>query len=228
MNVKELQERLGYHYRDPELLRIALTHPSYVNEARHQGKNNQRLEFLGDSVLSIVVAQHLFEHYTHLPEGELTKLRAYLVCEKSLHGWAIQLGLGHFLLLGKGEENTGGRERPSILADAFEAVIASIYLDGGLEEARSFILRFVPEQLDVEKVTYINDYKTALQEIIQKNKEEKVEYVLVGENGPDHNKTFQVEVHLNSNVIGSGNGHSKKQAEQAAAKEALSLMGYET
>ncbi len=228
MNVKELQERLGYHYRDPELLRIALTHPSYVNEARHQGKNNQRLEFLGDSVLSIVVAQHLFEHYTHLPEGELTKLRAYLVCEKSLHGWAKQLGLGHFLLLGKGEENTGGRERPSILADAFEAVIASIYLDGGLEEARSFILRFVPEQLDVEKVTYINDYKTALQEIIQKNKEEKVEYVLVGENGPDHNKTFQVEVHLNSNVIGSGNGHSKKQAEQAAAKEALSLMGYET
>ena len=213
MNVKELQERLGYHYRDPELLRIALTHPSYVNEARHQGKNNQRLEFLGDSVLSIVVAQHLFEHYTHLPEGELTKLRAYLVCEKSLHGWAKQLGLGHFLLLGKGEENTGGRERPSILADAFEAVIASIYLDGGLEEARSFILRFVPEQLDVEKVTYINDYKTALQEIIQKNKEEKVEYVLVGENGPDHNKTFQVEVHLNSNVIGSGNGHSKKQAE---------------
>jgi ribonuclease-3 len=228
MNVKELQERLGYHYRDPELLRIALTHPSYVNEARHQGKNNQRLEFLGDSVLSIVVAQHLFEHYTHLPEGELTKLRAYLVCEKSLHGWAKQLGLGNFLLLGKGEENTGGRERPSILADAFEAVIASIYLDGGLEEARSFILRFVPEQLDVEKVTYINDYKTALQEIIQKNKEEKVEYVLVGENGPDHNKTFQVEVHLNSNVIGSGNGHSKKQAEQAAAKEALSLMGYET
>ncbi len=228
MNVKELQERLGYHYRDPELLRIALTHPSYVNEARHQGKNNQRLEFLGDSVLSIVVAQHLFEHYTHLPEGELTKLRAYLVCEKSLHGWAKQLGLGHFLLLGKGEENTGGRERPSILADAFEAVNASIYLDGGLEEARSFILRFVPEQLDVEKVTYINDYKTALQEIIQKNKEEKVEYVLVGENGPDHNKTFQVEVHLNSNVIGSGNGHSKKQAEQAAAKEALSLMGYET
>lgn len=227
MNLKELEGKLQYHYRTPELARVALTHPSYVNEARHQGKNNQRLEFLGDSVLSIVVAQHLFEHYTHLPEGELTKLRAYLVCEKSLYGWAESIDLGQYLYLGKGEENTGGRERPSILADAFEAIIASIYLDGGLEEARRFILRFVPEKLDVEKVTYSNDYKTALQEIIQKNKEEKVEYVLVGESGPDHNKTFQVEVHLNSNVIGTGSGHSKKQAEQRAAREALSLMGYD-
>jgi len=228
MIAKELEKRLQYHYNHSEWMYTALTHPSYVNEAKHQGKNNQRLEFLGDSVLSIVVAQHLFEHYTHLPEGELTKLRAYLVCEKSLHGWAESIGLGEFLYLGKGEENTGGRERPSILADAFEAIIASIYLDGGLEAARAFILRFVPKDLNVEKVTYINDYKTALQEIIQKNKEEKVEYVLVGESGPDHNKTFMVEVHLNSNVIGKGSGHSKKQAEQYAAREALSLMGYET
>lgn len=209
-------------------MKEALTHSSFVNEGKHQGANNQRLEFLGDSVLSIVVAQHLFEHYTHLPEGELTKLRAYLVCEKSLHQFALQIHLGDYICLGKGEENTGGRERPSILADAFEAVIASIYLDGGLEEARKFVLRFVPEELDVDKVTYVSDYKTALQEIIQKNREEKVDYVIVGEHGPDHNKTFTVEVHLNSNVIGVGTGRSKKQAEQFAAKEALSLMGYET
>ncbi|MGI5958246.1 MAG: ribonuclease III [Massiliimalia sp.] len=206
----------------------ALTHSSYANEGRKHVKNNQRLEFLGDSVLSIIVAQHLFEHYTHLPEGELTKLRAFLVCEKSLHQFALQIHLGDYLVLGKGEENTGGRERPSILADAFEAVIASIYLDGGLKAAERFVLGFIPEELDVEKVTYVSDYKTALQEIIQKNKEEKIEYVIVGENGPDHNKTFTVEVHLNSNVIGVGKGRSKKQAEQIAAKEALALMGYDT
>lgn len=226
--MNEFEKQIGYQYRDHRLMREALTHSSYVNEGRHQGNNNQRLEFLGDSVLSIVVAQHLFEHYTHLPEGELTKLRSYLVCEKSLHRFALELNLGSYLCLGKGEENTGGRERPSILADAFEAVIASIYLDGGLEVARGFVLGFVPEELDVEKVTYINDYKTALQEIVQKNREEKVDYVIVGEQGPDHNKTFVVEVHLNSNVIGVGKGRSKKQAEQVAAKEALSLMGYET
>ena len=206
----------------------ALTHPSYANEGRKHLKNNQRLEFLGDSVLSIIVAQHLFEHYRHLPEGELTKLRASLVCEKSLHQFALQIHLGDYLVLGKGEEMTGGRERPSILADAFEAVIASIYLDSGLEAARDFVLRFIPQKLDVKKMTYVSDYKTALQEIIQKNREEKIEYVLVEEKGPDHNKLFTVEVHLNSNVIGTGTGRSKKQAEQVAAKEALALMGYET
>lgn len=226
--MNQFEKRIQYQYHNHRLMKEALTHSSFVNEGKNHGANNQRLEFLGDSVLSIVVAQHLFEHYTHLPEGELTKLRAYLVCEKSLHQFALQIGLGEFICLGKGEENTGGRERPSILADAFEAVIASIYLDSGLEEARKFVLRFVPEELDVEKVTYVSDYKTALQEIIQKNKEEKVDYVIVGENGPDHNKTFTVEVHLNSNVIGIGTGRSKKQAEQIAAKEALSLMGYET
>ncbi len=206
----------------------ALTHSSYANEGKKHIKNNQRLEFLGDSVLSIIVAQYLFEHYTYLPEGELTKLRAFLVCEKSLHQFALRIHLGDYLVLGKGEENTGGRKRPSILADAFEAVIGSIYLDSGLEAARTFVLRFIPEELDVEKVTYVSDYKTALQEIIQKNREEKIEYVIVAEKGPDHNKTFTVEVHLNSNVIGTGEGRSKKQAEQVAAKEALSLMGYET
>lgn len=224
----DFQTQIGYHYHNKKLMEEALTHSSYANEGRKHVKNNQRLEFLGDSVLSIIVAQHLFEHYTHLPEGELTKLRAFLVCEKSLHQFALQIHLGDYLVLGKGEENTGGRERPSILADAFEAVIASIYLDGGLKAAERFVLGFIPEELDVEKVTYVSDYKTALQEIIQKNKEEKIEYVIVGENGPDHNKTFTVEVHLNSNVIGVGKGRSKKQAEQVAAKEALALMGYDT
>ncbi len=227
--MRAFEEAIGYIYQNHRLMREALTHSSHVNEGKHgQGLNNQRLEFLGDSVLSIVVAQHLFEHYTHLPEGELTKLRAYLVCEKSLYGFAKQIQLGKFLYLGKGEENTGGRERPSILADAFEAVIASIYLDGGLAAAKAFVLRFIPTELDVDKVTYVSDYKTALQEIIQKNREEKVDYVIVGEQGPDHNKTFTVQVCLNSNVIGVGVGRSKKQAEQVAAKEALALMGYET
>ncbi|MEG1027523.1 MAG: ribonuclease III, partial [Oscillospiraceae bacterium] len=156
-----------------------------------------------------------------------TKLRASLVCEKSLYKFAKTINLGEFLLLGKGEENTGGRERPSILADAFEAVIASIYLDGGFEEARKYVLSFIPHDLDLNSLNALDDYKTMLQEIIQKNKEEKVEYVLVDEYGPDHNKSFVVEVHLNSNVIGKGIGKSKKQAEQIAAKEALELMGYE-
>ena len=226
--VAEFEEAIGYHYRDPAWMKEALTHPSFANEGKKHLKNNQRLEFLGDSVLSIIVAQHLFEHYTHLPEGELTKLRASLDCEKSQFRFARRIRLGDYLVLGKGEEMTGGRERPSILADAFEAVIASIYLDSGLEEARTFVLRFIPEKLDVQKIAYISDYKTALQEIIQKNREEKIDYVLVEESGPDHNKTFAVEVHLNSNVIGRGTGHSKKQAEQLAAREALELMGYET
>ncbi len=224
----DFEAKIGYTYKNKSLMKIALTHPSYVNEGRKNLKNNQRMEFLGDSVLSIIVAQYLFEHYTHFPEGELTKLRASLVCEKALYSFAQKINLGEDLILGKGEETTGGRERPSILADAFEAVIASIYLDSGLEDAKKFVLSFIPDDLDVSKLTYQSDYKTALQEIIQKNREEKIEYVLVEEKGPDHDKRFTVEVHLNSNVIGTGEGKSKKQAEQYAAKEALSLMGYET
>lgn len=225
--VKNFEQRIRYCYQNKNLLQEALTHSSYGNEGKKYGKNNERLEFLGDSVLSIIVAEHLFKNYDHLPEGELTKIRAGLVCEKSLHRFALQIDLGNELLLGKGEENTGGRERPSILADAFEAVIASIYLDGGFQEAQKFVLRFIPKELNVEKINVLHDYKTALQEIIQKNREEKIEYVLVDEFGPDHNKSFVVEVHLNSNVIGKGQGKSKKQAEQYAAKEALGLMGYE-
>lgn len=226
--MKNFEALIGHRYKNIELLKEALTHSSYANEGKKNSKNNERLEFLGDSVLSIIVAEHLFTHYKHLPEGELTKLRASLVCEKSLHKFAKKIGLGDYLYLGKGEENTGGRERPSILADAFEAVIASIYLDDGLESAKEFVLKFVPEHIDMNTVSVLSDYKTALQEIIQKNREEKIEYVLVDEVGPDHNKSFLVEVHLNSNVIGTGKGRSKKQAEQYAAKEALELMGYET
>ena len=224
----ELEKRINYTFQNRELIYEALSHSSYANEKKKQRRSNERLEFLGDSVLSVVVSQYLFTHYPDLPEGELTKIRAALVCEKSLHRFALQIGLGEFLMLGKGEEHTGGRERPSILADAFEAVIAAIYLDGGLEAARKHILRFLPKNIPENRSLLFGDYKTALQEVIQKNPEEKVEYVLRSETGPDHDKSFVVEVRLNSNVIGKGNGKSKKEAEQMAAKEALALMGYET
>ena len=223
-----MQKRIGYTFKNTDLLTEALTHSSYANEKRKGRNSNERLEFLGDSVLSIVVSQYLFEHFTHLPEGELTKIRASLVCEKSLYEFAKQIDLGEHILLGKGEENTGGRERVSILADAFEAVIAAVFLDGGLEAAKRHILKFIPKDIDDRKPVSFSDHKTILQEIIQKNPEEKVEYKLVGQSGPDHNKAFKVQVRLNSNVIGTGIGRSKKEAEQMAAKEALELMGYES
>lgn len=227
-DILEFEQLIGYIFQNKELIHEALSHSSYANEKKKQRQSNERLEFLGDSVLSIVVSQYLFEHFRELPEGELTKIRAALVCEKSLHRFALQIRLGDFLLLGKGEAHTGGRQRPSILADAFEAVIAAIYLDGGLEAARRHILHFIPDNLLERRSFLFGDFKTALQEVIQKNPEEKVEYKLVDETGPDHSKTFVVEVFLNSNVIGKGTGKSKKEAEQMAAKEALTLMGYET
>lgn len=226
-SIEKFEQIIGYTFKDKNLIYQAFSHSSYANEKKKPGGSNERLEFLGDSVLSIVVSEYLYTHLTHIAEGELTKLRASLVCEKSLHVFARQISLGDFLMLGKGEENTGGRERPSILADAFEAVIAAIYLDGGLEAARRHILRFIPEDIQRRKKPVFNDFKTILQEIVQKNPEEKVEYILAGEEGPDHNKRFVVEVCLNSNVIGRGKGKSKKEAEQLAAKEALELMGYE-
>ncbi|MDE5769241.1 MAG: ribonuclease III [Oscillospiraceae bacterium] len=223
----ELEKQIAYQFKDQNLIYEALSHSSYANEKKKIRKSNERLEFLGDSVLSVVVSQYLFEKYPDLPEGELTKIRAALVCEKSLHKFACRIDLGNYLLLGKGESHTGGRERPSILADAFEAVIAAIYLDGGLEAARTHILRFIPKNIPEKHSMLFGDYKTALQEVIQKNPEEKVDYRLIEESGPDHNKTFVVEVDLNSNVIGKGTGKSKKEAEQMAAREALALMGYE-
>ena len=222
----ELEEKIGYTFRNPQLLEQALTHSSFANEGKKHGHKNERLEFLGDSVLSVIVARHLFLTYKDLPEGELPKLRASLVCEKALDVFAGQIGLGKYLRLGKGEEMTGGRERPSILADAFEALLAAIYIDGGYEAAQTFVLGFIPRNLDVRRKNKLSDYKTALQEIIQQNREERVEYVLVDEHGPDHAKVFTAEVLLNTNVIGRGTGSSKKQAEQNAAHEALLLMGY--
>ena len=225
--IKEFQEKIGYKFKNEKLIIEALSHSSYANECKKQRKNNERLEFLGDSVLSVIVSDYIFEHFKHLPEGELTKLRASLVCEKALFDFAKIIDLGSFIFLGKGEELTGGRERPSIVSDAFEAVIAAIYLDGGLNAARKYVLSFIPEDVKPHSVVSFVDYKTALQEIIQKNPEEKVEYMLTGESGPDHDKKFTVQVMLNSNVIGEGVGRSKKSAEQNAAKEALALMGYE-
>ncbi len=227
-DISRFEQIIGYTFNDKHLIQQALSHSSYANEKKRPNGSNERLEFLGDSVLSIVVSDYLYKHLTSVAEGELTKLRASLVCEKSLHIFAQQIDLGDFLLLGRGEENTGGRERPSILADAFEAVIAAIYLDGGMEAARKHILRFIPEDLEHDAKKAFSDFKTVLQEVVQKNPEEKVEYVLIGEEGPDHNKRFVVEVMLNSQVIGKGKGRSKKEAEQLAAKEALELMGYET
>ncbi len=226
-NLSRFEEYINYTFQNKELLTEALSHSSYANEKKKCRNSNERLEFLGDSVLSIIVSDYLFEHYTHMPEGELTKLRASLVCEKALHIFAKEIHLGEFILLGKGEEHTGGRERSSILADAFEAVIAAIYLDGGMEAASKHVLRFIPKHAEKSGNLGFRDYKTVLQEIIQKNPEEKVEYVLAGECGPDHDKAFTVQVCLNSNVIGTGVGKSKKAAEQMAAKEALALMGYE-
>ena len=218
-----LEERLGYKFNNINLLKNALTHSSYANEVRDGFSSNERLEFLGDSVLSIVVSDYIYKHYPNMPEGELTKLRASLVCEKSLCAFSRELELGNYLMLGKG----GGRERDSILADAFEAVLAAIYLDGGMEPARRHVMNFVLRELQHTDDEVFKDYKTALQEIIQRNPEEAVSYILTGESGPDHDKEFTVEVRLNSNVIGRGTGKNKKRAEQMAAKEALMLMGEE-
>ena len=224
--MENLEKLLSYKFKNKKILQNALTHSSYANEVKNSLSSNERLEFLGDSVLSIIVSDYIYKNFSNMPEGELTRLRSSLVCEKSLCKFSRELHLGDYLLLGKGEEKCGGRERDSILADAFEAVLAAIYLDGGMEIAKKHVMNFVLRELKNHAVEDANkDYKTVLQEIIQKNPEETVSYVLVGENGPDHNKEFSVDVFLNSNSIGHGIGKSKKQAEQMAAREALRLMG---
>ncbi len=223
MNIGELEERIGYKFKNINLLETALTHSSYANEKQLSRDCNERLEFLGDSVLGVITAEYFYHNAKHLPEGEMTKKRAACVCEKSLYNFAKEIGLGKYIFLGRGEENTGGRNRASILADAFEAVIAAIYLDGGLDEVRKFVLDFI-RKAATQQIN-LRDYKTELQEIIQKNPDEHLTYVLVGESGPDHMKHFEVEVRLNSNIIGCGEGRSKKLAEQQAAKQALELMG---
>ncbi len=223
MNISDFEKHIGYEFKDKKLIETALTHSSYANEKQGCRDCNERLEFLGDSVLGVITAEYFYHNVKHLPEGEMTKKRAACVCERSLYNFAKEIELGKYIFLGRGEENTGGRNRASILADAFEAVIAAIYLDGGLDEVRKFVLDFV-KKAATQQVS-IRDYKTELQEIIQKNPDEHLSYVLVGESGPDHDKRFEVEVNLNSNVIGCGKGRSKKLAEQQAAKQALELMG---
>ena len=222
-----LQKRIGYKFKNTELLLRAMTHSSYANENRADGVlDNERFEFLGDSVLGMNTALYLFKKYPDEPEGELTKMRSSLVCTGSLADRAKAIDLGDMLRLGHGEESGGGRERASILADAFEALIGAIYLDSGEEEARKFIKRFV---FDAEKggEWSVTDYKTTLQEIVQKNRGEKLSYKMLESNGPDHERSFTVQVLINSNPIGEGYGHSKKEAEQMAAHEALKLMGME-
>ena len=224
-SLRELEERLGYEFGDPSLLRTALTHSSYANERRASGRvSNERLEFLGDSVLGMTVADHIYRHYGSMPEGRMTRLRAELVCEQSLHKVALRLRLGEHLLLGRGEEHSGGRERPSLLADAVEAVIAAMYLDSGMETAAAFINRELLSDLGAAEPVLLNDFKTALQELAQR-RGGTVTYELTGEQGPDHSKTFSVRVLLNGETAGEGEGHTKKEAEQAAAGAALRALG---
>ena len=218
--MNSLEKRLNYKFKNIDLLKNALVHSSYANEVRGNVHSNERLEFLGDSVLSVIVSEHLYNKFPTMPEGELTRMRASLVCEKSLCEFSRELGIGNYLKLGKGEDKNGGRERDSILADAFEAVLAAVYLDGGMDAAKAHIMNTVLRDIKHCEDDTFKDYKTTLQEVIQRNPEESVSYILVNESGPDHNKSFTVEVHLNSNVIGKGTGKSKKQAEQMAAKQA--------
>lgn len=233
--IEDLQNRMGYQFHNSDYLRRAMTHSSYANETgahNHHLLCNERLEFLGDSVLSLITSDYLYNRFPNLPEGDLTRMRAALVCEDALAVYARKIGLGEFLLLGKGERNSGGADKPAVIADAFEATLAAIYLDAGsmdgMRAVADFLLPFIKEA--VEKLPdaggYHADCKSRLQEFVQKD-QGKLEYRLVKESGPDHDKTFEVEVYLDSNRIGQGKGHSKKNAEQAAAKDALLLFGIE-
>ena len=222
--INELETAIGYQFRNITLLQNALSHSSYANERWHDSlKSNERLEFLGDSVLGMVVAEHLYRTFPNRPEGELTRMRADMVCEKTLAKVANGLGLGKHLMLGKGEEQGGGRSRESILADAVESVIAACYLDGGMTAAVQFIQKFILVNVPVTKL-HNADYKTALQELVQQKKNQVLSYTLVGESGPDHDKHFQVELTLNGEVVGVGSGSSKKRAEQAAAQSAIERL----
>ena len=222
--IKDLETALGYRFQNITLLQNALAHSSYANERWHDSlKSNERLEFLGDSILGMVVAEHLYRSFPDRPEGELTRMRADMVCETSLALVAEQLSLGQHLLLGKGEEQFGGRARASILADAVESVIAAAFLDGGMEAARGIIQRFVLTHVPAKQLQNV-DYKTALQELVQQKKNQVLAYTLVGESGPDHDKHFEVEVSLNGKTVGRGTGTSKKRAEQDAAREAFEML----
>ncbi len=218
MSISAFEEIIGYSFKNKDLLRVALTHSSYANENRLP-HDNERLEFLGDSVLGFVTAEYLFDEYKTRPEGELTKLRAAVVCEKSLFKFAEKINLGEYIFMGKGEEHSGGRNRPSIVSDAFEAVIAAMYLDGGIDTVKPYILSFIKDA--VKREVGFKDNKSLLQEEIQKIKGNTIVYEEVGESGPDHEKVFSFVVKINGEVVGKGDGKSKKEAEQAAAGDAL-------
>lgn len=222
--MKTLETKLGYQFQNPKLLDHALTHSSYANE-HHLGSisSNERLEFLGDSVLGMIVADHLYRTFPDLPEGDLTRIRANLVCEGSLVLVAKEWDLGRYLKLGKGENACGGRSRPSILADAVEAVLAAVFLDGGLAHDRDIIQRFLLDRMEqVNRAS--RDHKTYLQELVQRKSGQVLSYELIGESGPDHDKKFDVEVLLNGKPCGKGTGSSKKRAEQAAAAAAIDAL----
>ena len=219
------EERLGHSFQNRALLETAVTHSSYANENRASGiVCNERLEFLGDSVLGVTVADFLYRHFPDMPEGRMTRLRAELVCEQSLHRVALELHLGDYLRLGKGEEHNGGRERASILSDAVEAVIAAMYLDAGMETAAGFIHRCLLDDVRTIETPSFTDYKTALQELVQRQSGQVLSYELVGEEGPDHAKTFRMQVCLNGEPVGLGTGRTNKEAEQTAAARALEAL----
>lgn len=231
-DMKELEKRIGYSFQRAEYLETALVHSSYSNEQRSKNKSivcNERLEFLGDSVLSIIVSEYLFLENKYLPEGELTKLRKEIVCGKALAEYATEIDLGEYMFLGNGERKNGGSTKENIIADAFEALLAAIYLDAGTEgkkRVKEFLMPFVKRKLKaVMRSGHGGDYKTELQQFVQQTEGDFLEYVTVSESGPDHMKTFEVEARLNSNVIGHGVGHTKREAEQNAAREALLLFG---
>ena len=227
--VEALEERIGYRFRDRGLIARALTHSSYAHEMRSKGidcRDNERMEFLGDSVLSLVTSEYLFSAHPEMPEGDLSRVRAAAVCEKALCEFAHEIDLGDHILLGHGEDMNRGRERASILSDAFEALLCAIHLDGGLDSVKTFLLPLVSRKIrDIKTQGSSVDYKTALQQIIQQAQGEVLHYVVVGQRGPSHMPVFDVEARLNSNVIGRGSAQSKREAEQLAAREALVLFG---
>ena len=220
--IKDLETAIGYQFHNISLLQNALTHSSYANERWHNSLlSNERLEFLGDSILGMLVAEYLYRNFPDRPEGDLTRMRADMVCEKTLARVADTIHLGDHLLLGHGEEQGGGRTRDSILADAVESVIAASFLDGGMMAALGFIQRFI--LVPVTKLHNV-DYKTQFQELVQQKRNQVISYALIGEYGPDHDKRFDVEVSLNGAVVGKGSGSSKKRAEQDAAKNAIAVL----
>lgn len=223
--MEQLEKRIGHTFKNKELLVTALTHSSYANERHGQDAQcYERLEFLGDSILGYVTAEFLYAHEPKLPEGRMTRLRAELVCETSLHRVAKAMGFGEYMRLGRGEERTGGRERVSILADMVEAVIAAIYLDSGIDEARLFIMENVLRDVEISEKHRFADYKTELQEVVQRRADQHIAYELVGESGPDHSKVFTFRVTINGVPRGEGSGRTKKEAEQAAACKALEAL----